>query len=431
MRPRFPRLLTIGLAAITIVATGCTGFTKEATRVTTTTARLNGQGTSGAEGSQWYYEYGPFGGTMLTTPVDSVPVGNVSGPLPEDVSDLQPETTYVFRVCGKDTPDTSFTCANFEAFTTNPANLAGNVYTERPAIIGSSATDPGQFQSMMNDRGPYIFPGDGIFSLRLPNGTTLWAFGDGSVQNHDGGRKMVTNSLVVQDGPLLSAVVGGTKLDPKATVSQGNDSFYPGQPFLDGGKVRQPLGRHVDGQHVATVLATFDPDSLELEGVTTVSNSDEIAWGESVVQDDNYTYFYGQTVAGGPTYVARAPLGQPQGPWEFRAGSGWSAQEANATPILNEPLSNVVRTPNGFTEIWHVFGVVNMRRGPNPWTFGDQQQIATTPSPEGCNHFPYLAKLHPEFNAGGKVLMSYFDGFSQTCPNESRFVALDAATLGF
>jgi hypothetical protein len=436
--------LIAGLAVISLVVIGCTGETREATRVTSTAARLNAHGTSGSSGSTYYFEYGPFGGPMTPTQVSGTAPPNVTASVFEDVGSLQPGVTYVFRVCGKDTSETDYHCAGYKAFTTTPANLAGNAYTERPLRMGTSATSPADFEYMLNTPGPHMFPGDGVLSLRLPGGATLWMFGDGGIQGGDGqlvGSPPIRNMMVLQDGPLLSAVMTGTKEDPHSSFRvPGGDAaeslhwYWPGQPFMDGGKVRIPLG-HVTkaGGLVDTVLATVDPGSLATERLTTVSTTD-IAWGEATVQDGSYTYIYGgRSESAGPrTYLARALFGQAEGPWQYRTATGWSSQEADATPILQDGIDSVVRTPAGhYAAVFDIFARINLRTGDNPWSFGPVTEIYNATD----THYTmnYQARLHPEFNAGGKILLNYSLNGSQdktNYPNGKRFVSLDASLLG-
>ena len=75
--------------------------------------------------------------------------------------------------------------------------------------------------------------GDGTLSIPLPDGRSLWLFGDtflGRVRS-DGTRSvespLIRNSLVVQDGRKLTTHYGGTRAAPEAfLVPQEPDAWY-------------------------------------------------------------------------------------------------------------------------------------------------------------------------------------------------------------
>ena len=91
------------LVAGAFVLCGCSfGVTGASGDLTDVSARLSGVvGSSSADTTQWWFEYGPTSDYVSNTPHRSVPIGSASSrvPVSESVSGLSEGATYHYRLC--------------------------------------------------------------------------------------------------------------------------------------------------------------------------------------------------------------------------------------------------------------------------------------------------------------------------------------------
>lgn len=196
--------------------------------------------------------------------------------------------------------------------------------------------------------------GDSTFSLRLPDGRTLWMFSDTYLGplNRDGTRPadapIVNNTFVIQEGDQLSTVHGGTAASPTAVMPPaGRDTWYwvaDGTPTGDDIQIIFQEYRRTgpgvwDFAFNRNALATFTPSQLATPArVDPLPSAAGIAWGAAILpaasSGDGYTYVYG--VLDTPTRkgmrVARVSgTDLRRGRWQYRTAGGWSGDERAAT----------------------------------------------------------------------------------------------------
>lgn len=210
--------------------------------------------------------------------------------------------------------------------------------------------------------------GDSTYSVKLPDGRTLWLFSDTWIGpiNSDGTRPisapLVNNTFVIQDGSQMTTVHGGTSAEPKAIMPPSEPGHWY---WLGDGKITKRDGVNVlqvlfhdwyrygqgdwDWGYSHSVLATFKLSDLTkpetVQRVPSVSNSQ---WGAGMISDtesgDGYTYIYGvdESPFKKNMRLARVKGGDLAGRWEFMdpANSRWTLDErrvSNAmTGISNE-----------------------------------------------------------------------------------------------
>jgi len=118
-------LVLAAVAALAVLVAGCSyGEATEATNVTDTSATLHGYVVSDNETQKTYwFEYGTTSLFGTKTPDRTIPANTGSTHLvEEEVSDLEPDTTYRFRLCARDTEGQEhYGCLRFQRFTTDPA----------------------------------------------------------------------------------------------------------------------------------------------------------------------------------------------------------------------------------------------------------------------------------------------------------------------
>ncbi len=113
-----PRSSVRAAAVLAVLALpGCAGYTEFATDIGRTSATLNGGGTAGPDGTDAYFEYWPTAdpGDRLETPRRPVQAG-AQGAFEADVSELNVNTSYSFRICGQEGP--RVICAQTRRFIT-------------------------------------------------------------------------------------------------------------------------------------------------------------------------------------------------------------------------------------------------------------------------------------------------------------------------
>jgi hypothetical protein len=113
-------VVVAGVAAA-LGLSACYGSTEPATDITGDTATLRAQGTANNGVAISSFEYWPTnGGVHSLTGERRWPAG-ASGPFSENVRALEANTSYSFRVCGRDAGGSGAdTCAQTRTFTTGP-----------------------------------------------------------------------------------------------------------------------------------------------------------------------------------------------------------------------------------------------------------------------------------------------------------------------
>ena len=233
-----------------------------------------------------------------------------------------------------------------------------------PAAI-QAGPDP-FFNQLFQRSGNGWTGGDGTLSIGLPDGRTLWLFGDtflGHVRP-DGTRStdspLIRNSLVAQEGTILTTLHGGTTDRPVAFLVPATAGawYWPGdglvseellQVFYHRFRQDRPgmWGWAWDG----TVIAEIDLPALTLVRVVAVPDDHGIAYGAALLEADGWVYIFGTEQRGAikHLHVARAAPGELNHAWSFWSGRNWSADPGASRAVLAGVSSQfgVVDTGNG------------------------------------------------------------------------------------
>ena len=163
--------------------------------------------------------------------------------------------------------------------------------------------------------------GDATYSIALPDGRTVWIFGDtflGTVSS-DRSRPysgLIRNSFVIQDGEILTTLHQGTASNPSTLLTPPDHPdwwYWPvdGTVYNDTLQVLLSAFRTTSGggqwgfAYASTDLALFSLPDLELISIETRILDPTIAYGAAVMEDDDYIYIYGVEGAGGSACTAR------------------------------------------------------------------------------------------------------------------------------
>jgi hypothetical protein len=279
--------------------------------------------------------------------------------------------------------------------------------------------------------------GDATFSIALPDGKTLWLFGDsfiGTVKSDmsiAAGAKMIRNCAVLQDGDSLTALYGGSFLNPESFVKAANEAaawYWPEHGLVENDTLKIFFSEFVlapgpsgfNFKYKAAHLARLAYPAISLIDLTDLPyyELNGVSYGNSVLVEDGYTYIYGRqetdTVYHIPyPHVARVPVGNILAPWEFYTGNGWSADPLATKRMSSAAVSQefgVIRLKNKYVmisqEIWFSKKIYPYTSNTpvGPWTRG--RLLYETPI-LFANTFTYNAFPHPQFNKDDQLLISY------------------------
>jgi hypothetical protein len=195
---------------------------------------------------------------------------------------------------------------------------------------------------------------DGAIPIDLPDGRTVWMFGDtyvgkvggdGVIDSND---RIVRNSFVVQSGACFAPLMGGAPFARSELIPNPspNEWYWPASGVVDGGVLRvfmwHMLSTPGSGLGFATIdmqMATFALPSLSLQSITGLPFPTDSThpYGATAMAGPgpagSDVYLYGSN--SGNVYAARAPLGQltVAGAWQFWDGTTWQANSGSSQPM--------------------------------------------------------------------------------------------------
>ena len=305
-------------------------------------------------------------------------------------------------------------------------------------LAGISSRKAKKFNDMFNIKGNGWTGGDATYSIALPDGRTLWMFGDSFLDTvyADYSRPssgLVRNVFVVQNGINLTTLVTNTIDDPEAfvvTPDPDNEWYWPGDGTVIGETlyvymeyfIRTGLGIF-DFEYIRTDLVSFSlPELIEIERIPAFDDPD-ILWGASLMEDGDYIYVYGAEFTAFTKYahVVRIPADDILGVKEFWNGITWTTTEpASNVGRLEKQSGLALDVSSQFAAFYHngKYKIVTQEGflGPaiyswestnvtGPWK--KRQTVYITPE-TGGDLFTYNAFVHPQFVAAdGSLLLSY------------------------
>ncbi len=282
--------------------------------------------------------------------------------------------------------------------------------------------------------------GDGTYSVLLPDGRSVWIFGDtflGTV-NQDNTRERISpmyirNSFVIQDGDSLrtlhqvrdsknASMVIPPVPEGGAMVPEHKAWFWPGDGLIENGQLKvfmslftQPDTGMWGFQWESSWLASYSlPDirEINLEEID-YSRVMQVHYGHAVLEERDYTYVYG--AGEGHPHAARYPAGKVEEKWEFFNGQSWVDDPAQSKPMgmmhaseqfsvfkIKEKYVYLTQMDSFSTEICSFVSESPV----GPWE--NKSLLYTTPIPnEDKNLITYNALAHPQFMDEKQILVSY------------------------
>jgi hypothetical protein len=284
---------------------------------------------------------------------------------------------------------------------------------------------------------------DATISLLLPDGNTLWLWGDciigekeSTFDIRDETATMINNSAIIEENGVLTAYYQGTMEDPSSLIPKdGEDIFWPEHATIENDTLKifavriiyENTGVPGFNFRVGTThLAKFTYPGMEhisTEEVGYITDS-TMRFGTHVFEKDGYKYIFGKkdTVVDGYKYpvpmLARVEHSVDE-PWQFYAGEEhWSFDCSEAVPVGDRPMSEsfFIYEKNGkfyliMHEIWLIgeLYILESDKLTGPWnrasTGGIENKFAVI-RPHGKN-FTYNLFAHPQFKQGEEILISY------------------------
>jgi hypothetical protein len=314
-----------------------------------------------------------------------------------------------------------------------PGNVAcQNVITEAPE----------HFNKFNNVAGGWC-AADATISLLLPDGKTLWLFGDCFIGEKKGDfginplkSKMINNAAIIEDGDIMTAYYGGTYENPSSFIpGEGQDFFWPEHAVVENDTLKVFSVRVMykdngtpgfDFQVGTTYIASYKYPDLEYIKTSKISyvTDTTMRFGACVLKSAGYTYIFGvkdttsQNMTWPIPYLARVTNSINE-PWQFYAGPDkWSYDCKEARPVGDRPMSEslfVYEKNNKFYlimhEIWLVgeLFILEADKITGPWnrsTSGGIENRFAIITPHK-NNISYNLFAHPQFKNGEDILISF------------------------
>jgi hypothetical protein len=284
---------------------------------------------------------------------------------------------------------------------------------------------------------------DATISLLLPDGNTLWLWGDCIIGEKEptfdvknGAATMINNSAIIEEDGVLTTYFQGSMEDPSSLIpGEGDDIFWPEHATIENDTVKifairiihEDTGIPGFNFRVGTThMAYFTYPGMEhirTEEIADITDS-TMRFGTHVFEYGGYKYIFGKkdTLVDGYKYpvpmLARVENSVDE-PWQFYAGNDqWSNNCSEAVPVGDRPMSEsfFVYEKNGkfyliMHEIWLIgeLYILESDKLTGPWnkagSGGIENKFAVI-KPHGKN-FTYNLFAHPHFSQGEDILISY------------------------
>jgi len=318
------------------------------------------------------------------------------------------------------------------------------------------------FNALFSPDSGGITGADGLFSVRLPDGRSVFLTGDcflGEVveKRRDPCTKMLNNSMVVisEDRSEAKAIYKGSYNKPESLfVPEQKDEirhwYWPGHGFVSdnilyvfalnmyndpdlvvpsekGADLVDEVDKLSENQWAFAIagvdLLRFSLPDFRYQGSDPVSSTYEldIHFGNSILQYGTHFYFYGtrNDPDGSHIYMARTEIGNMpyHENWEYFDGQHWSENPHKASPMkldisVSEQFS-IFRIKDQYVLLTHSKStpdIYTYTSGEPHRGFGNKTFIYRSPEPEADstgNLSAYNAMAHPQYTDGNMLLVSY------------------------
>ena len=272
--------------------------------------------------------------------------------------------------------------------------------------------------------GPGWTGADGTLSIPLPDGRTLWLFGDtflGTIESDLSRRNFffVNNTVLIQSGQTFSNPIVGNQ--PFARPEENRWWYWPGHGHVVNDTLEiiwyamyQPGEGMWGFDYAAIDILRYTVHDLKLIDRKRVSTLPSINFGTCIFSTDQYTYIYGAEKNGlhKHLHVARVPRGSLTASWQYFDGTSWVADRSKSRrqiPDVSEQFS-VFEYEGKYYLLTqhHILGSeIYTYSSDSPFTgFGNRKLVYCTPETKG-DIFTYNAFAHPHLSQGNQLRISY------------------------
>lgn len=308
-----------------------------------------------------------------------------------------------------------------------------NVSHEEEALSsGIIATPDAYWDSVFTRYGNGWTGGDIAYSYKLPDGRSVWLFGDSFLDTVFANRRRpvggFTHSVFTTTrnlGEAFTTIVGGTLQNPETLFpAEEPIQYWSNCAFTNtaGTKLYVQLvtirttgdGGLFGFEVVGNATGVMKLPDFELERIVTTNNSGFIDWSSNTYEEGNFVYIYGveSTQYNKFVYVCRRNRNTPFRNPQYWNGSTWVSDSAQATRIHNGVsqqfsffkhkdkyyLLSQARLLDDDIFIWDAASPT----GP----FTRKRRVYRTPQ-DGGDILTYNAVVHYEYTAGDKLLVGY------------------------
>ncbi len=267
--------------------------------------------------------------------------------------------------------------------------------------------------------------GDASYSVPLPDGRTLWMFGDSFIGTVKPDRSRTgggfhRNAVMVQDGDEMTTLTGGASafMEP----AEAGWWYWPGHGFAQGDKLQVVFfgfkstgGGAWDFAYSSVDVMTFSLPGLALLSIERKFTDPAVNYGACILEDGGYLYIYGSEKQGLSKFlhVARVAGNDLNDPWEYFDGVTWTTDPTGSARLfahVSDEFSVFKHNSRYYLLTQHhVLGSeIYLYDSDNPVIgFANKKLLYCTPQSNEGNLFTYNAFAHPQFSQGSELLVSY------------------------
>jgi len=298
---------------------------------------------------------------------------------------------------------------------------------------------------IIQDKAGAITSGDGMYSVALPDGRSIFLMGDSyntQVTNgtHSKSSHMFRNSYLVYD-PKTETATGivdarGQGTNSSAAVVPGypyeNKWYWPGDGFVASDTLyifQSVMYMGAEGmwgfRYQDSHVLKYSLPEIKLEEDIELKNKplgNELM-GAAALNDGDYIYVYQQCDMDSEfvpltyAYVARTTEATIGSSWEFWDGSTWTYDQSKqasmegASSICISSQFNVKKIRNKYVLFSEnkslMVGEVYSMTSDNPWgPWSHKKTLYTIPAMESSDWYTYNAMLHPQFEKDDMILFT-------------------------
>jgi len=306
--------------------------------------------------------------------------------------------------------------------------------------VVTDGTDRAIASVLIPDSGS-VTGGDGMYSIALPDGKSIFLMGDsylGTVTNgtRPAGTHMYRNTYFVYDGSRVWGIADGNGPGTSAAVPEGQPFetkwYWPGHGFVADGRLfifQELMYQGAEGawgfRYETTHTLEYSLPDLTLVKDSRIPfyGSADIHYGAAAINDGGRLYIYAQVDIENDAdpvtevHLARTTVDGIWTDWEYWTGTGWSADSASAEPlegIASVPVSsqfNVFKLRDKYvlftSDKTFGSGKIWSFTSDAPWGPWRNRRLLYEIPPLKSGWYSYNAMAHPQFEKDGMILVSY------------------------